>query len=114
MVTDRNWWRSSNGVGYKGGETMGSGIGGRSLARGGVRGLGSGDEAGEDSEGKAGNKHAVSCGGDGENGSAIPCKEGAAGGLDGENGDTCSLGLDTARYLSAGDVIPGILKQEPL
>ena len=62
----------------------------------------------------AGNKHAVSSKGDGENGSAIPRKEGAAGGLDGENGDVRSLGLDTARYLSAGDVIPGIPKQEPL
>lgn len=50
MVTDRNWWRSLDGVGYKGGEIMGSGIGGRSLARGGERGLGSGDEAGENSE----------------------------------------------------------------
>lgn len=50
MVTDRNWWRSLDGVGYKGGEIMGSGIGGRSLARGRVRELGSGDEAGENSE----------------------------------------------------------------
>ena len=50
MVTDRNWWRSSDGVGYKGGEIMGSGIGGRSLARGGVCGLRSGNGAGENSE----------------------------------------------------------------
>jgi len=62
----------------------------------------------------AGNKDAVSSQGDGENGSAIPRKEGAPGGLVGENGDVRSVGLDIARYLSPGDVVPGIPKQEPL
>jgi hypothetical protein len=79
-----------------------------------VPGLWAGDEAGEYSEWLTGNKDVVSSRAGGENGSAVPRKNGAPGGLDGENGgDLRSVGLEAARYLSAGDAIPDIPRQEP-
>lgn len=113
-VANRNWCRSSDEGEYIGGDTMGSGTGGSSFMCGGVRGPWTGDGGEEDWEQLSGNKRVVSSRASGENGSAVPRKKGAAGGLDGENGDLRSVGLETARYPSVGDVIPDMPRQEPL